>query len=74
MTEFLDAVRTRKPPSCGPEEGFLSTAAVKLAMISCDTGTKVIWDAASEQIVGNPQASSLLKRDYRPPYRHPYRG
>jgi predicted dehydrogenase len=74
MADFLEAVRTRRQPSCGPEEGFLSTAAVKLAMISYETGSKVTWDAAREQIVGNVEASKLLKRDYRAPYQHPYRG
>ena len=74
VADFLEAVRTRRQPSCTPEEGFLSTAAVKLAMISCETGSKVTWDAAREQIAGNAEASRLLKRDYRAPYRHPYRG
>jgi len=46
---------------------------VKLAMISYETGSKVTWDASREQIVGDAEASALLKRDYRAPYRHPHR-
>ena len=73
MADFLEAVRTRRQPCCGPEEGFLSTAAVQLAMISYETGSKVTWDASREQIAGNTEASALLKRNYRAPYRHPHR-
>ncbi len=71
MAEFLQAVRERKPPSCSVEDALVSTTAVKLAMISYDTGAKVTWDAAAEQIVGNEAASKLLKRDYRAPWQHP---
>lgn len=74
MAEFLDAVRTRRAPGCPVEEGLKSTTAVKLAMIAYDTGRRVTWDAAREQIVGDPEAAKLLKRDYRAPWTHPYRG
>ncbi len=71
IAEFVEAVRDKGQPSCSVEEGHLSTAAVKLAMISYDTGTRVEWDAEAETISGNPEASKLLKRDYRSPWQHP---
>ena len=74
MAEFLEAVRSRQQPSCTPEEGHYSTSTVKLAMIAYDLETKIVWDRASQTIVGNPEASKRLKRDYRTPYKHPYRG
>lgn len=74
MADFLEAVRTRRPPACPVEQGVMSTATVKLAMIAYDTGTRVRWDGAKEQIVGNPDASKLLQRDYRAPWTHPYKG
>lgn len=74
MTEFLNAVRERKQPGCTPADAHLSTTAVKLAMIAYDTGAKITWDAKAEQIMGNAAAAKLLKRDYRAPWRHPYRG
>lgn len=73
MQEFLTAVRNRQQPGCLAEDGYASTTAVKLAMISYDTGSKVTWDAAKEQIPGNPAASRLLKREYRRPWKHPHR-
>jgi predicted dehydrogenase len=72
MQEFLKAVRERKQPGCPVEEAQASTTAVKLAMISYDTGTRVAWDGAKEQILDNPEAAKLLKRDYRKPWEHPY--
>jgi len=74
MTDFLNAVRARKQPGCLVGDAYLSTAAVKLAMIAYDTGAKITWDAQNETIPGNPAAAKLLKRDYRPPWQHPYRG
>jgi predicted dehydrogenase len=74
MTEFLTAVRGRKQPGCTIEDGFRSTATVKLAMIACDVGAKVTWDEKSQQIVGNAQAAALLQRPYRAPWKHPYEG
>jgi hypothetical protein len=32
------------------------------------------WDAAAEQIRDNRAAARLLKREYRKPWVHPYRG
>ncbi len=74
MAEFLSAVRTRQQPGCLIEDGMKSTTAVALAMISYETGSKVVWDAGKEQIVDNPTASALLKREYRRPWAHPYGG
>ena len=74
MENFLKAVRTRKQPACTIEDGFRSTAMVQLGMIAYETASTVRWDEASEQIVDNPAAAKLLKREYRQPWKHPYRG
>jgi predicted dehydrogenase len=72
MAQFLKAVRTRQAPGCLAEDAFASTAAVKLAMIAYDTGSKITWDARNEDIVANPAAAALLQRPYRQPWKHPY--
>jgi predicted dehydrogenase len=72
MTEFLEAVRRRKPPGCAPEDAYCSTASVKLAMIAYDVGARIVWDEKSKQIVGNAPAAELLQRPYRAPWKHPY--
>lgn len=71
VAEFLESVRTRKPPACPIEEGHRSTTAVKLAMIAYDTGRKITWDAGKEEIVGDAEATKLLRRPYREPWQHP---
>lgn len=73
MTEFLSAVRTRQKPGCSVEDAYVSTSAVKLAMIAYETGAKINWDSAREHIVGHTEADKLLQRDYRKPWVHPYR-
>jgi predicted dehydrogenase len=71
MAEFLSAARTRKQPGCPIEEGLRSTAAVKLAAIAYETGSKIVWDPSKEAILDNPAAGALLKRAYRSPWVHP---
>jgi predicted dehydrogenase len=73
VKNFLEAVRTRnnKLISCTPEDAFQSTATVQLAMISYYTGSLVKWDFQKKEITGNPEASRLLKREYRGKYTHP---
>ena len=72
MVNFLEAVRTRKQPACSVEEAYRSTGTVQLGMIAYETASTVRWDEASEQILNNPAAAKLLRREYRPPYKHPY--
>ncbi|MBN2329918.1 MAG: Gfo/Idh/MocA family oxidoreductase [Candidatus Omnitrophica bacterium] len=74
MADFLNAVRGRRQPSCLIADAFQSTAAVQLGMISYESDSVVRWDQASESIIDNPQAASLLKRPYRDPWKHPYKG
>jgi len=74
MAEFLTAVRQGSQGGCTITDGYRSTATVKLAMIAYETGTRVDWDESAERIVDNPGAQALLKRDYRAPWKHPYRG
>lgn len=69
---FLESVRTRRQLECDTLEGFQSTTAVQLAMISLETDSTVRWDAEKGEIKDNPAASKLLKRPYRLPWRHPY--
>ncbi len=72
MADFLGAVRERKQPTCGTDEGFRSTLTVQLGMIAYETASPVQWDDAKAEIVDNAPAAELLRREYRPPYRHPW--
>ncbi|MBI4875569.1 MAG: Gfo/Idh/MocA family oxidoreductase [Acidobacteria bacterium] len=74
MRNFLECVRSRSKPLCRIQDAFQSTATVQLGMIACHTGSRIQWDRQKLDIPGNPAAQKLLKREYRPPYRHPYAG
>lgn len=73
VESFLNAVKLKdkKLISCTPEDAFQSTATVQLAMISYYTGSLVKWDQQKREIIGNPEAAKLLKREYRGKYVHP---
>jgi predicted dehydrogenase len=73
VKSFLDAVRNkdRSLLACTPEDAFQSTATVQLAMISYYTGSVVKWDSQNKEIIGNPEASKLLRREYRGKFVHP---
>ena len=73
VENFLKAVRSKDNSiiACTIDDAFQSTASVQLAMISYYTGSIVKWDQQKKEIIGNPEASSLLKRDYRGKYVRP---
>jgi predicted dehydrogenase len=68
VENFLTCVRTRKKPACDIEEGHISTTALHLANISYRTGRKVFWDSEKEQIIGDPEAASFARKEYRDPW------
>jgi predicted dehydrogenase len=70
--EFLTALRQRTAASVDTTEGHLSTTAVKLAMISLETGSKISWNQETGEITAPDAARALLKRDYRAPWQHPH--
>ena len=72
MANFLAAVRSGEKLDCPIEDAAKSTGMVQLGMIAYETQSVVKWDEASEEILDNPEASKLLKREYRAPYKHPY--
>ena len=76
VKNFLDAVRKKDKSliSCTPEDAFMSTATVQLAMISYYTKSLVKWNTAVNEITDNNAASAMLKREYRTGYTHPFAG
>jgi len=73
LANFLNAVRNKDKAMiiCDPGAPFKSTATVQLAMIAYNTVSIVKWDQEQNQIPDNPQASALLKREYRGNLVHP---
>lgn len=65
---FLDCVRSRQQPISDLASGHQIATTCHLANISMKVGRKVVWDAAHEQAVGDPDANAMLARPYRAPW------
>ena len=68
---FLDCIKSGKRPVCDIEIGHNSTAMSLLGMLSLKLGRSVRWDGAKNAILGDAEASKLLRRDYRAPWKYP---
>jgi predicted dehydrogenase len=66
---FLDCVKSRQPTITPAETAHHSAIPGHLGLISMLVGRKINWDVASEKIIGDPEASKLLTRAYRPPWK-----
>jgi predicted dehydrogenase len=71
MRDFLDCIESRKRPNSDVEIGHNSMIACHLANIAFRTGRRVAWDAAREQVVGDPEAQKLVTKPYRGPWTLP---
>ncbi|GAB3169630.1 Gfo/Idh/MocA family protein [Telluribacter humicola] len=71
MLDFLSAIEKSSRPVADIQEGHISTASCLLANISMKTGRPVVYDPKKREIVGDKDATALLKRQYRQPWVHP---
>jgi predicted dehydrogenase len=69
--EFLAALDEKRAPISGIETAHRASVLPLLGMISWRVGRSINWDAAREQIVGDPEAEALLSRPYRAPWVYP---
>ena len=66
---FLDSVKSRKPTITPAEVAHNSAVPGHLGLISMLVKRKIKWDAKKEVIVGDKEASKLLTREYRQPWK-----
>ncbi len=71
MNDFLAAIASRGKPVADIEEGHISSASCILANLSMKLGRPVAYDPTRRQVAGDPEATRLLKRPYRAPWKHP---
>ncbi len=71
MKSFLTAIQNRGRPASDIEEGYISTASCILANISAQLGRTMVYDPAKRHVVGDEQATALLRRPYRGEWKHP---
>jgi predicted dehydrogenase len=66
---FIDCVKSRKSTITPVETAHHSAIPGHLGLISMLVGRKIKWDSAKEEIVGDAEASKLMTRAYREPWK-----
>jgi len=66
--EFLDSIKSRKKTLTPVEVAHRSQTPGHLGYIASVVGRKLKWDAAKQEIVGDPEASKLLSKKMRAPW------
>ena len=70
LREFLDAIKSRNlETTCNVRYGHRVTKLGLLANIAYRTGRRIHWDDERERIVNDRDASKLLSREFRKPYK-----
>jgi predicted dehydrogenase len=71
MIDFLGAIETGGRPCADIEEGHISSVSCILANLAMKTGRTLVYDPEKREVIGDPEATGLLLRPYRGPWRHP---
>lgn len=74
LLNLLSAIENDHLPVADIEEGHISTASCILANLSMRLNRPLVYDPQKKICVDDPEATSLLRRPYREPWEHPYRG
>lgn len=69
--DFMTAIDERRAPVAGIELAHRASVLPLLGMISWRTGRSLAWDASKELIVGDDEATKLMRRPYRAPWVYP---
>ncbi len=71
MKNFLECIESRAKPISDIEVAHISTASCILANLSMQLGRAIVYDPAKRQVTGDAEATKLLRRPYRGPWKHP---
>jgi predicted dehydrogenase len=71
MKNFLECIASRERPISDIEVAHISTSSCILANLSMQLGRAIVYDPAKRQVVGDADATKLLRRPYRAPWKHP---
>lgn len=74
MLDFINAIEKNSRPVADIEEGHISTASCILANLSMELGRPLVYDPKTKTIKGDEQATAMLRRKYRAPWKHPFEG
>jgi len=71
MLDFLAAIDKGSRPIADIGVGHISTASCLMANLSMKTGRPIVYDPSKRIITGDAEATALLQRPYRQPWKHP---
>jgi len=71
VRNFIECIKTRELPAADIGIGHKACIYTHLGNIAYRTGRKVIYDPATETILNDPEATSMLTPRYREPYKLP---
>jgi predicted dehydrogenase len=71
MQDLLKNIASRGKPVADIEQGYMSTASCILANMSMKLGRSLAFDPVKMEVTGDPEATKLLAREYRAPWKHP---
>jgi predicted dehydrogenase len=66
---FIDCIRSKEQTVAPIEQAHRSVTVCHLANIAMRLGRRIRWDPAAEKIIGDAQASRMLSRSLRSPWR-----
>lgn len=69
MRNFVDCIKSRKPTITPVETAHHSAIPGHLGLIAMLVGRKLQWDVKRERIIGDAEATALLTRPYRKPWK-----
>ncbi len=71
MKDLLANIESRGKPVADIEQGHISTASCILANMSMELGRSLMYDPETRTVAGDKDATELLARPYREPWKHP---
>jgi hypothetical protein len=66
---FIDCVKSRQPTITPVETAHHSTIPGHLGLIAMLVGRKIKWDSTKQEIIGDDEATKLMSRGYRSPWK-----
>lgn len=71
MINFLQSIDNHTRPIADIEEGHISSASCILANLSMQLNRPLAYNHHKMEVTGDPEATKLLQRSYRSPWKHP---
>jgi predicted dehydrogenase len=74
VRDFIDCVKSRATPVADLPSSHRTSISCHLANIAMKVGRVLRWDEAKGDVVGDPEASKLLTKEYRSPWDRELKG